>query len=92
MLHSHDQNITEGDYVANIGDAAGQSRIQLCELARRLADDLELALHRRMHNLGFRVGLNIQTSSETQDRISGLSYVPQIRPRVTRHKRSRGLG
>ncbi len=85
------QQIAERDYVAEIRDAARQSRIAFRKLVQRLTDDLKFLLDRGTGNLILRLSTGVEGTGEPGDGISSVLDVPQKASRVTIHRRSRAI-
>jgi hypothetical protein len=73
---SVDQDVTERDNVAHVGNSVRQSGVKLVELAQCLADDFKFPLHGRLDNLGLRIDLKFHSRYKFRNRIGGLLNIP----------------
>jgi hypothetical protein len=81
-----DQCVAHSDRRPKLGHPRGDFRCLSRQVTECLADDLELAFHRRTeHQIGFLTG-EIAILNERRNAIGGLADVPQPRARIMLHK------
>ena len=61
-------------------------------LTKGFADDLELPFHGGVDHLRLRVGFQIDAGNKIQDRIRGLTHVPEVGAEIMLHKRPPACG